>query len=531
MNSFDIESTLHRFLILVIGGEVAVLVFFLIIHYSSKPKPAGPPLSKFGVEQTAVAKLNEALLSHKKQMFSANRPSKLADRNSGNGERSLAGGSPAAPIAAGSQVGGVDVGLPAAPALNAAAARADSPSDGARMVRLILVNNAAYQQVDPQAGAYFPKPPCFFEIHYFAAEPYVALTGLPADNGTQTHYGENGYFQGNLRVRGLSLEVRNGLLTTSGQLGAPVLLSVAADASQPDLLIWPAGCQVIFEAKSDSDGHVSIKGRSDLLAVLARVVGADSQKAVRLLLSLPAAKCTNEVPISGLEYDCDCAVSAKSQSKEQNVLLQRQLEAANVFDKLFQSVGGASSAQTFWQELDEKCQLVTQGRLGVTGYDFSGDAPARKETLQLVMGDLGTAPNLESGRKEMFESTVTAENLEVLASVTNRLAWEKNLAQIIGQLNSARQNLATVTNSKVAGEFRYAGSGAPIGRLSFAPLGPTRAQILAQIHQLDYQINQLQASLFASPATAQTARARIQQLQQERAALAAKLSAFPATSE
>lgn len=523
MNAFDIESTFHRFWIHIIGGVVVVLLFFLIIH-SSKPKPALQISRMFPAESATVTQPNIAMLR-------AKRAGEPAHSGAGGVQKSLAERSFSASVADDGPAGGANGGQPAIPSTNTSVAHNDSPSSGGRTVRLIMVNNAAYQKVIPQDGAYFPTNPFLFQIHYFAAEPYLALSGLAANNGQQNYYVENGYFQGSLRLRSLNLEVRNKLLMASGQLVTPVLLSGTSDDSQPALLLWPTGCQAIFEAKSDSDGHISVKGGADLLEAFANTVGVDSQKAVRLLLSLPAAKCTNELPISGFEYDCDCLVGAKSHSKEQAALVQQEMEVANSFQKLFQAPGGTSSAQTFWQELDEKCQLVTQGRLGVTGYDFSGDAPARKTTIQLVMSDLSTVPNLERGRKELLESAVTIENLEVMASLTNRLAWNMNLAQIIGQLSSARHGLVTVANSKVAGEFRYAGSETPIARLSFAPLGPTKAQILAQIQQLDYQLGQLQASLANSPATAQTARTRIQQLQQEKAALAAKLNAFPATPE
>jgi hypothetical protein len=308
------------------------------------------------------------------------------------------------------------------------------------------------------------------------------------------------------------------MLRASGQLTAPVLLTFdqLSASSQPDLLLWPVGGQVNLSAQCDITGNVTISGGPRFLDVFARLVDSHSKATVKLTLATQAGDCSTNVPVVGGSYVLGCVINNRLHAQESMALVQVEIAAVNAFQKIFQINHKIGDQSPFWQGLDEQCQMLTQGRLGVTGYDFSGTDESREIVRQAVLADIVAAPKMSPETKKLVENTLTSSNLSVMANLPNRLAWDKSLRQITAELtaqnNKARSAMASGIPA-VTGQFNYfspdqigAGNQISLARLDFA----TRQQATydQQMAQLNVAIAELEKKLF-TPGLSLTARSQI----------------------
>jgi len=502
MSSFDIESVWKRFLIALVGGLVVIGVFYFIIHsaISSGSSTDGQYRVPWVLRQVVANSSLDASTGQAAPLL----PGK---------QKHVPNPSPVA------FPSGVDSDSPAVPP------NLENLPAGIIKTRLVVVANSSTFQALESAGAFFPKDDSWVRVREMVSDSSVRLTGLPDSENDfyNPPVDDTKHFTaGRLPVsRNFTITVRNNRLSVSGYLTRPMLLTFESQLSQPVILLWPAGCEAVFDSKCDDAGNISLNGGGQVLDMFANIINNSTNPAVRLSLSLPASGSTTNLPVAGLQYEFRGVAAAKAQAKEKDVVLKGQMVVLEAFKKLFQAAGSTGGTLPFWQELDQKCQLITQGRLGLINYDFSGDAVARSATCQMVLADLSNAPNLTTDLKNLAQATLTEDNLTVMAAIDDRIAWGKNLAIIASQLNAGRQKLQPSATLSVVAEFRYAavdnqvaGSEMLLGRLAFnaAPSAlPVSAssnariqqinQINAQIQRLDFKIFELESKYIPSTAT------------------------------
>ena len=353
--------------------------------------------------------------------------------------------------------------------------------DPNQAIHLVVVANRNNGNVRETDGAFFPKEDGWVHIRHFSSDPYVMLVGLPpreydsmenADERTK-------YFSGGtLRLHNLELSVKNGQLSAFGILRAPLVLSFETPPTQPRILLWPAGCQAIIESEYDTNANITLHGGDEYLNLFENIVNASDNRSVGLYMNMTPGDCGTNLPVKGRKYRSDCLAAVQAQARERNAALQQQIDATAAFEKFFHLIGSQGADLPFWQELDQKCQLVTQGRLGILEYGFPGDDSCAT-AYQAVISDLAIAPGLTGERRNMVETTLTTSNLAAMVAIEERLAWDKNLPQISAQLRSRQQKLRSTAPPSLNAEFRLPADNGldsqalPLGRLAFVITGST----------------------------------------------------------
>jgi hypothetical protein len=277
----------------------------------------------------------------------------------------------------------------------------------------------------------------------------------------------------NLSLGRFNLAVNNGLLRASGQLDDPVLLTFGGPATESRVLLWPTGCQTVVPAASDSTGTIHLLGGNEIQAIFGDVVNSENHgESIKLYVTLNSTGCTTNIAVANRNFVFDCLADAFAQRQTEIATLQRQLDTVAVFDKLLRLSGPSDDNLSFWRELDRKCQIITQGRLGVIEYGFGDEHSDRETARQAVLSDLNGAPSLATTTKSLVETTLTQTNLSMMATIIDKLGNDKSLAQMMAQLKSQEQKISAGPLSEVLAEFRYLGDasqgGVSLGRLSFS---------------------------------------------------------------
>ena len=476
MSSFDIESVWKRFIIALIGGLVVIGVFYFIIRSAiatdASPNDATNLTAEHSALTSAIPDSNPIIFnSDTNKTASANLPkTQSTEPDHGNGK--------------------------------------------AKDHLVLVVNRPGGPVLECDINI-FPQNDTLVEVRELSVDSTFRFSGLPPSDYDNYYYSQETKFYraGHLDVRrNFKLTVKNGLISAVGSLTKPILLQFQGSPGLSSILLWPSGCQVELDAQCDEEGNIHLQGGNKILDIFEKIAGPSSNGAVSLALSLPATGSITNIPVSGLQYSFAAVAEAKVLAREKDIELAHQLDVIALFKKLFSVVGAVGGKLNFWQELDQKCQLLTQGRLGLINYDFSGDAIARTSTCQMVLSDLSGSTAIDASRKKIVETTLCESNLFVMAEIADRLAWEKSLISIGTQLAVGRQKLHPAAIPIVVAELRYSNPNQlslndlllgrlvfsapvvdePVSRISRNP-DPRSSQINRQIAQLNSKIAQLKS--------------------------------------
>lgn len=529
MSNFDVETSFRRFVILGVGAVVCIGVVYLIARGSGSMGRESSPQTKSRKAKTGdVAQSSGSTLPGWRKAGGPKAGKQVVEKEPVSATRDSI----------------------ADPSTGIAPTNIVSTGDGAgtkrRSLRVIFFGNDLTQKMRPQDGAVFPKEHCSVKIKVLESERSAELVG---GLGPEVYHrfgrdDSRSFYNGHLLFRECQLRVTGGLLSGTGVLRQPIWLTFQDSSSQPDILIWPTGCTVRFGAECNEDGRVLIAGGQSFLEAFAIATTVDYNPTVRLVLSANMGECVTNVPVSGAEYGLGCLGSNRRKAMDSMQVLQEQTAIVGLFRKLFQlnEIPGASVA--FWTELDQHCQVLTQGRIGVVGYDFTGSETERESVRLSVLADLAAATGVTTEAKAIVESTLTAQNLTVMAGLPNRIAWEKGISRItydLGAQGTKARAAAAPAAPKVAGTIQWSpigevgpGQGVVLGQLIFSagaseqggrqvqsadefiglPLGGSArgTEIDRQVLRLDTQIMEIRRTLSTKRPTASESRRLLDQL-------------------
>jgi hypothetical protein len=331
-------------------------------------------------------------------------------------------------------------------------------TDGNEAVHVVFVNNGSLHKVDVKDGVFFPKSGGDVSVRRLKYDQSITLMGLPVRPfgifNSQLEISRT-YMYRELNLGEFTLILNNGSLTAKGQLADPVLLTFEDQAFQQGVLLWPVGCAALFDADCDTRGGIHIRGGDELQAIFGNATDLASNKVVQLCVTLNSTGCVTNLLAGSRDFNFDCLAEFFAQAHEQVVEAQKSLDTVATFEKLLQSADSQTINFPFWKELDQKCQLITQGRLGILEYGFGDDHANRQAACQAVLGDLAAAPGLTPTTKNLVETTLTLTNLSIMEAITEKLGEEKSMAQISAQLKSQQQKLLGPGLPSLAGEFQY----------------------------------------------------------------------------